>query len=68
MRRVVFRAEVFQEDGQYVGLCPELNVSSYGDSAAEAGRSLQEAVELFLEQCDSMGTLDDVLAELDNQS
>lgn len=63
MKRVVFRAEVFQEDSQYVGRSPELNVSSHGDSAEQPGSSRQEAVELFLEQCDSMGTLEDVLRE-----
>lgn len=54
--------EVFEEDGQYVALCPELNVSSFGDSVEEAKRALQGAVELFLEECESMGTLQEVLS------
>lgn len=58
-----YRMEVFEEEGQYVALCPELNVSSFGDSVEEAKRSLKEAVELFLEECDSMGTLCEVLSE-----
>jgi hypothetical protein len=29
---LVYRAEVFKEDGQFVAICPELNVSSFGDS------------------------------------
>lgn len=56
-----YRIEVFEENGQYVALCPELNVSSFGDSVDEAKRALQEAVELFLEECESMGTLQEVL-------
>jgi hypothetical protein len=28
---LVYRAEVFKEDGQFVAICPELNVSSFGD-------------------------------------
>ena len=57
------RAEVFQEDDQYVAVCPELNVSSFGDSSSEAVRSLQEAVSLFLEECHRLGTLKAVLEE-----
>ena len=63
MISVFFRMEVFQEDGQCVGMCPDLNVSSFGDTPEEARASLQEAVEAFLEGCESLGTLEDVLAE-----
>ena len=58
-----YRVEVFEEEGQYVALCPELNVSSFGNTVETAKRSLQEAVELFLEECESMGTLNEVLSE-----
>ena len=44
-------------------MCRELDVSSFGDSPEDAGNSLQEAVELFLEGCEDMGTLDEVLEE-----
>lgn len=57
------RAEIFQEGDQYVALCPELTVSSFGDTAPEALESLQEAVSLFLEECQRMGTLKQVLEE-----
>ena len=57
------RAEIFQEDDQYVAICSELNVSSFGNTPQEATRSLQEAVSLFLEECHRMGTLRQVLEE-----
>lgn len=60
---IQFRAEFFKEDGQVVGLVPELNVSSFGDDLAQARASLKEAVELFMEECNSMGTLEEVLEE-----
>lgn len=63
MQTVVFRAEIFKEDDLYVALCPELNVSSFGENIDEARRSLQEAVEAFLEECEQMGTLQEVLEE-----
>ncbi|MBI3319563.1 MAG: type II toxin-antitoxin system HicB family antitoxin [Candidatus Omnitrophica bacterium] len=61
--QIVIRAEIFREGRQYVALCPELNVSSFGDSIDEARRSLQEAVSLFLEECVRLGSLHHVLEE-----
>jgi len=58
-----FNAEIFKEGDVYVGLCPELNVSSFGDDVDDAKRSLQEAVLAFIEECDKMGTLKEVLEE-----
>jgi len=63
MTKVTFRAEILQEGDVYVGLCPELNVSSFGETIEEARRSLYEAMEAFIEECESMGTLEDVMNE-----
>jgi len=63
MQKVNFRAEIFREGGLYVALCPELNVSSFGKTVDEARNSLQEAVEAFIEECEVMGTLEEVLEE-----
>ncbi len=57
------RIEIFEEDDQYVAVAPELNVSSFGDTPDEAKSAIAEAVELFLEECKRMGTLEDVLTE-----
>ena len=61
--QIVIRAEIFKEGRQYVAICPELNVSSFGDSVKEARCSLQEAISLFLEECARLGTLHQVLEE-----
>jgi len=63
MKKVVFNSEVFIEGDVYVALCPELNVSSFGDTIDEAKTSLKEAVEAFVEECEVMGTLEEVLEE-----
>jgi predicted RNase H-like HicB family nuclease len=63
MPKITFRAEIFQEGDLYVGLCPELNVSSFGETIEEARHSLHEAVEAFIEECEAMGTLEDVMHE-----
>lgn len=61
--KVEFTAEIFKEGEVYVSLCPELNVSSFGDSVDEAKESLVEAVTAFLEECKTMGTFEEVLEE-----
>ena len=58
-----FRIEIFKEDDQFVAVAPELNVSSFGDTQQSAKESLKEAVELFLEECQRMGTLEQILTE-----
>lgn len=46
-----------------MALCPELNVSSFGETIEEAKHSLQEAIEAFIEECEAMGTLEEVMSE-----
>ncbi len=62
-RNIEIKSEIFKEDNQYIAVCYELNVSSFGDTPEEAKKSLKEAVSLFLEECERMGTLDAVLEE-----
>ena len=61
---IVVRSEIFREDDLYVAICPDLDVSSYGETENEARISLREAVEAFLEECENMGTLEEVLDEV----
>jgi predicted RNase H-like HicB family nuclease len=61
--RIVYRAEFFKEGELYVGLAPELIVSSFGETLEEARQSLQEAVEAFTEACQTMGTFEEVMEE-----
>jgi len=62
-QRIVVRAEIFREGDLYVGICPDLDVSSYGETVDAARESLQGALEVFLEECESMGTLIEILQE-----
>jgi predicted RNase H-like HicB family nuclease len=61
--QIVARAEIFQEGDLYVAVCPDLEVSSFGDTVAEARQSLHEALEAFVQACEQMGTLTEVLEE-----
>jgi predicted RNase H-like HicB family nuclease len=58
-----FTAHVWKEGPTFVSYSPELDVSSCGDSVAEARARLREAVSLFLEECSRKGTLGAILAE-----
>ena len=49
MRELKLSAIISKEEGEYVALCPELDVASQGDSIEEALGNLKEAVELYLE-------------------
>lgn len=42
------------EDDGYVALCPELDVSSQGDTIEEARANLQEALTLFFETAEPL--------------
>ena len=61
--KVKLNVEYFEEDGAVVALCPDLQVSSFGDTIEEAERSIQEALELFFEGCQTLGTTNEVLEE-----
>jgi len=63
MIRVPYTSQLFEENDRFVALCPELNVSSFGDTPADALSALQEVVALFLEECQRLGTLEVVLEE-----
>ncbi len=63
MIHIPYTSQLFDEDGEFVALCPELNLSSYGETPEKALTGLQEVVALFLEECQEMGTLEIVLEE-----
>jgi hypothetical protein len=54
---------VFKEGRAFVAHALELDVSSCGGSAEKAIKNLKETVRLFLEECERMGTLEQVLEE-----
>lgn len=60
---ISIRIEVFRENDVYVALSPDLNISSFGETIENAKKSVREAIEAFIEECERMGTLEDVLEE-----
>ena len=59
--RLHFRT--FAEDGQWVGRCLELGVSTCADTRAEAEAGIIEATTLYLETLADEGELERVLSE-----
>jgi len=51
---------VFKENETYIAYCPELDVSSCGNSVEHAQKMLKTAVKLFLEETEKMGTLEEI--------
>ena len=61
--QLTLRANFYVEDDQWIGFCPDLNVSTQGDTREEAEVNLREAVGLFIETCADLGSLEKVLRE-----
>jgi predicted RNase H-like HicB family nuclease len=56
-----FDLVIFQEENTFVSYCPELDLSSCGNTVDQARENLKTAVRLFLEEAEKMGTLGEIL-------
>ena len=60
---VVYQVEESQSGNTYQAFCPELILLGFGDTPGEAREALQLEVSSYLEDCDRLGILEDVLIE-----
>jgi len=60
---IQFTTRLFKEGRTYVAHALELDVSSCGGTQDKALNNLKEAVRLFLEEAEKIGTLEQILAE-----
>ena len=60
---IQFTTRIFKEGRTYVAHALELDVSSCAGTKEKAVKNLKEAVHLFLEEAEKMGTLDQILEE-----
>jgi predicted RNase H-like HicB family nuclease len=51
----------FEEDGVVIAHCVPLDVSSCGHDLDDARRNIRDALTGFVEACERMGTLEEVL-------
>jgi|SRR5277367_1313563 len=60
---IALTVEVWKEGASYIAYSPELDISSWGKTTAQARSRLREAVALFMEEAARMGTLAAILEE-----
>ena len=60
---IQFTTRIFKEGRTFVAHALELDVSSCGGTKDKAVQNLKEAVRLFLEEAEKMGTLEQILEE-----
>ena len=66
MQKVDFSLSVMilKEGESFIAYAPALDISTVGDTLAEAQQRFDEAVHIFLEEIKEEGTVDDALSEL----
>lgn len=62
-KKIALTVQVWKEGGTHVAYTPELDISSCGKTANQAKSRLREAISLFIEEAEHMGTLSDILEE-----
>jgi len=68
MNTLSLTALIWLEDDIYVSKCPEIEVSSAGESPDEALKNLKEAVELWLENAKKLQILEDYLGTITSKT
>ena len=63
MDRIIYSIEESIVDGSCQAYCPELIITAFGDTSDEAKESLRREIGSYLEDCEELGVLDDVLIE-----
>ena len=61
--RIVYRIEESKAGSAVQAVCPELDITGFGDNSELARESLRVQVSGYIEDCDEMGILDEVLIE-----
>ncbi|MEA3463765.1 MAG: hypothetical protein U9R14_01690 [Patescibacteria group bacterium] len=61
--KINFTSQIWQEGNMFVSYNSELKVASCGETIEKARKNLKEAVELFIEETEKMGTLKEILEE-----
>ena len=61
--RIVYQIEESVSGESYQAVCAELVITAFGDSPEAARERLRCQVAMYLEDCDEMGLLDEILIE-----
>jgi predicted RNase H-like HicB family nuclease len=61
--KIKLTEELWKEGNMYVSYCPELDITSCGDSIEQAKKNLMEVILINFEEAQKMGTFDRLLEE-----
>jgi len=61
--RIIYQIQESRYGSVYEAFCAELVITGFGDTAEAAKEELRSQVAMYLEDCDNLGELDDVLIE-----
>jgi hypothetical protein len=63
MDRIIYSIEESIFEGSHQAYCPELIITAFGDTLDGAKESLRREIGAYLEDCEELGILDEVLIE-----
>ena len=63
MDRIIYSIEESIVERSYQAYCPELIITAFGDTSDGAKKSLRREIGAYLEDCEELGILDEVLIE-----
>ena len=61
--RIVYQIEESRAGASFQAVCPELVITGFGDTREAAREALRTQIAGYVEDCDQMGVLDEVLIE-----
>lgn len=62
-QKVNLNVVFYREANKFIAYSPALDISTCGDTQEQAKKRFEEMLQIFLEETDKMGTLDEVLLE-----
>ncbi len=63
MDKIVYQIEESRQGDNFLAYCPELVITAFGDTPEDARNSLRSEIADYLEDCEKLGILDDVLID-----
>ncbi len=63
MDKIVYQIEESRQGSNFLAYCPELVITAFGDTSEDARQALRAEISGYLEDCEKLGILDDVLID-----
>ena len=63
MDSIVYQIEESNLGNNHEAYCPELLITGFGDTSEKARKALRREIGIYMEDCEGLGILDEVLIE-----